>query len=462
MKTPTRAGLAAVLALGLLVPLPAARAASPQAPPGAAAAQAGDDDIRVEVPPTRRTSGRYASVSPSTRTQADAAQAPRPADVRVTPLSTTGPSAARVDVVIVGDGYTAGEQDDFVADARRQWQRMTEVEPYRSYRGLMNVWLVEATSKDSGISRDRDTDPGAVQDKATALGGHFWCQNTERLLCVDTDAVRQYAAKAPAVDLAVVVGNSSRYGGAGYFRSELGSLPDDFPFAGIATLSSDNASSALVGAHEIGHSLGELGDEYEYCGPGYEQYCDYTGVEPEEPNVTTFGRHGEEYLRDNRLKWYRWLRAADPTGGVVGLFEGGGYYGRGLWRPTRTSIMRTLSVTEFNLPGREAMIAGFYRYGNVLHSSVRSGRVISRKAPLTVTVADVAGLAKPSPVRWYVDGREAKQARGKTTVRPQQLGVPANGRHRLSATVTDDTASVRDPDIKKAATTTLTWTVVKR
>lgn len=266
-----------------------------------------------------------------------------------------------------------------------------------------------------------------------------------------------------AAAVAVVVGNSSRYGGAGYFRGEVGDLPDDFPFAGIATLSSDNASSSLVGAHEVGHSLGELGDEYDYCGPGYEQYCTYTKGEPKEPNLTTYGRagYGEAYLQANHVKWFRWLREADPTGGVVGLFEGGGYHGHGLWRPTETSIMRTLAVTEFNLPGREAMIAGFYRYGRLLHSATPTGSVVDRKAPLTVDVASVTGLAKPTPVRWYVDGREAKQARGKTTVRPQQLGVPANGRHQLSVTVTDDTASVRDPEIKASATTTLSWTVVK-
>lgn len=456
MKSRRRA-LVPALALAAALIGPAATSAPVGPPPGGEPPSSGK--VRVEVPPTTAAPGRYVDVpaaQPTAPQRRSAQAAPT-----VTALAETGPSDSRVDVVIMGDGYTADEQDEFEADARRQWQAITEVEPYRSYRGLMNVWLVGAVSRDSGVSRDMDTNPGAVQDKDTALGGYFWCGGTERLMCVDTDRTKDYAQLAPDVDLAVVVGNSTRYGGAGYFRGDVGFLPEDFPFSGIATLSSDHAQSSLIGSHEIGHSLGELGDEYHYCGtPGYEVYCEYHPGwgELEEPNLTIHGP-GEGFLRDNEYKWWRWLGEADPSGGTTGVYEGGGYFGHGIYRPSASSIMQTLASTEFNHPGREAMIDGFYRYGEAMHGDVPSGSTIRRSDTVTVHLADVTGLADVGQVRWYVDGREARQARGLTTVVPQRLGVPASGATTLTATVVDETASVRDPQVREAATTTLSWTV---
>lgn len=45
----------------------------------------------------------------------------------------TGSTDDRLDVVIIGDGYTADQQDDFHADATAKWADITAIEPYRSY-----------------------------------------------------------------------------------------------------------------------------------------------------------------------------------------------------------------------------------------------------------------------------------------------------------------------------------------
>ncbi|MEE1796513.1 M64 family metallopeptidase [Streptomyces sp. BE308] len=367
----------------------------------------------------------------------------------------TGPSEDRLDVVIVGDGYTAGQQGDFHADATAKWADITAIEPYKSYQGLFNVWTVDAVSKESGISGDPTAD--VVRD--TALGSGFWCDGIERLICADIDKVASYAAKAPAADLVVVLSNSTKYGGAGYS----GLTAEGYPFNGVSTLSSDNASSSLIAAHEIGHSVGLLADEYTY-----DSYGTWTGGEPADLNSTTYT---PAQLTEKRAKWYRWLGQTDPAGGTVGTFEGSSYYPFGIYRPTASSLMRELSNTEFNLPGREAMIAGFYRAGSALSSTRAAGSTLAPGHRITVSTAGLGGtdrhgrpgagkaLAAPD-LRWYVDGKEKVSARGRTTVTPLALGVRHDGRrHTVTVTFVDRTDAIRDPAVRALSGDELSWTV---
>ncbi|WP_432001142.1 M64 family metallopeptidase [Streptomyces sioyaensis] len=357
-------------------------------------------------------------------------------DGDVTPIVSSGPVGSKLDVVFIGDGYTASQQEDFHADVRAKWAKMTAVEPYASYTGQFNVWAVDAVSHDSGVSGDPTKD--VVRD--TALNSAFFCEGTERLLCVDTDKVESYAAKAPAADLVVMLSNSTKYGGAGYndISSQVG-------YDGIATASSDNDRSDQIAVHETGHSLGKLADEYAYGESGT-----YSGPEPAQANLSTLSA---DQMTAQRQKWYRWMGQESPDGGAVGAFEGGGYYEHGLNRPTDNSIMRSLG-RQFNLPGREAMIAGFYRYASVLSSPVATDRAVPRGARIRVTVPASARL------RWYVDGRERKAARGRHTVVPRALGVPADGRsHTVTAKAVDRTGAVRDPAVRKLLSGSLTWRV---
>ncbi|MFI9079704.1 M64 family metallopeptidase [Streptomyces sioyaensis] len=369
-------------------------------------------------------------LSPSERTAIAAG------DGDVTPIVNNGPVGSKLDVVFIGDGYTAAQQEDFHADVRAKWAKMTAVEPYASYTGLFNVWAVDAVSHDSGVSGDPTQD--VVRD--TALNSAFFCEGTERLLCVDTDKVESYAAKAPAADLVVELSNSTKYGGAGYndISSQVG-------YDGIATASSDNDRSDQIAVHETGHSLGKLADEYAYGESGT-----YSGPEPAQANLSTLSA---DQMTAQRQKWYRWMGQDSPDGGAVGAFEGGGYYEHGLNRPTDNSIMRSLG-RQFNLPGREAMIAGFYRYASVLSSPVPTDRAVPRGARIRVA------LPASARVRWYVDGRERKAARGKHTVVARALGVPADGRpHTVTARAIDHTGAVRDPAVRKLLSRSLTWRV---
>jgi hypothetical protein len=250
-----------------------------------------------------------------------------PVDAEVVTIQRTGDPADRYDLVFIGDGYTAGEQELFHSQATARWQQLIAYEPFRTLRDRFNVWQVNAISNQSGS----DNDPTLGVQKDTALGGGFHCGTLARLICVDTTVTRQYAALAPGADQALVLVNSATYGGSG----------------GSVTVSSGgNAQSGDIVVHELGHSIGGLADEYGGAGA-------HPGGEPAEPNVSLLD---EAAMRAQQAKWASYLGRPTPDGGVIGAFEGGAYHDRGVYRPSENSVMRTLG-NEFNLIGIDRLTA---------------------------------------------------------------------------------------------------------
>ena len=70
----------------------------------------------------------------------------------------------------------------------------------------------------------------------------------------------------------------------------------------------------------------------------------------------------------------------------------GGYYVTGLSRPTDGSIMRILGK-PFNLPGVEAMIAGFYRHASIATPGVSTARTLRPSDTARVVVPRLAWVA---------------------------------------------------------------------
>jgi len=266
------------------------------------------------------------------RTAVSAAALPRasslaPAATEVVTIQRTGDPSVRFDLVFVGDGCTAAEQDLFHRQAVARWQQLSAREPFATLRDKFNVWQVNAVSRESGS----DNDPTRGVRRDTVLNGTFYCGDVARLVCVDDAAARRYAALAPGADQALVLVNSGTYGGSG----------------GTVTVSSGgNSQSGEIVVHELGHSIGGLADEYGGSGS-------YPGGEPSEPNVS---RLDASAMRTRNAKWAAYLGRSTPDGGVIGTYEGGYYYDRGVYRPSQDSIMRTLG-REFNLIGRDRLTA---------------------------------------------------------------------------------------------------------
>ncbi|MEU9607313.1 M64 family metallopeptidase [Streptomyces sp. NPDC048057] len=423
--------------------------------PGGAAVAASPPDrpmVEVEVPGPERGSaaGSGHVVVPQNgrdRPQARLSAAENAEDGRVTKLVDNGATDDRLDIVVVGDGYTAAELPQFHTDAKEIWAQTSAVEPYTTYEGMFNIWAVDAVSNESGVSGDPDR--ATVRD--TAVGSYFWCGEIERLLCVDQVKLDRYVAKAPEADLVIVLANSTKYGGAGYNEPS-----PTLGYEGIATASAGNAKSGQVAIHETGHSLGKLADEYFYPGyPGYEQY---TGPEPGDSNISTLSAAD---IAAQRVKWHRWLGETSPDGGAVGAYEGGGYFVKGLNRPTDNSMMRSVDK-PFNLPGVEAMIAGFYRHAQPLTAVTPADSTLRVRNTAKADVVKLAGQGtKQLTVRWYLDGKEVRRLAGRTQIRVAEVARYLVDRrtHTLTVTAEDRTASVRDPKVAATMKSAVNWKV---
>lgn len=358
-------------------------------------------------------------------------KAPRATVARaeVVPILDNGPVGEKLDIVVVGDGYTQADLGSYEQHTRSKIDEMFAVEPYKSYKQQFNVWMVNVVSNESGV----DNDPqGTMRD--TALDMEFWCGGTERLLCVNTAKAKQYAAQAPDVDQVLALGNATMYGGAGYPGEE------------VATSSGGNDQAGQIVVHEFGHSIGDLADEYTYGGGDT-----YTGPEVGEVNVSIKDRATQEA---EQVKWHGWMGQETPDGGVIDTFDGARYYEHGIYRPSDNSIMRELG-REFNLPGREAMIAAFHDTAAVASPTVSTKQKVDSGTELGLSVPDVG----THDIIWDVDGETVESAAGDKSLDTAKLGLDS-GEHEVTATVVDTTKWVIDEELRdEKLTDTFTWTV---
>ena len=322
----------------------------------------------------------------------------------------------RIDLTCVGDGYRASELPLYANHAASGVANFFLWEPFASYASFFNVHRVDVISAESGV----DHDPVYGVWRNTAMDMGFWCNGIERLLCVDVSKAWTFAADAPDADQVLAIANSVMYGGAGY------------PGSDLATFSGGNGSSPEVALHELGHSLGELADEYYYLDAG----C-YQGPEPGEPNVSILDA---EAMANAGTKWADWLgHPGGGYGGLVDTYEGAYYQPLCIYRPTDDSKMRSL-YQPFNLPSAEALILMFYRTVRPIDASTPTDIVLHRNA--TVFVDPVDPVSHDLSIQWYLDGEVIVGATG-DSLELATLGLPP-GYYELSVNVVDQTGLVRD------------------
>ena len=258
-----------------------------------------------------------------------------------TQIAGSAPRDRAFNIVLLAEGFTNAQQpafntacDDFVAALRA-------TPPFDELAPAINVIRVNVASTDSGAD-DPVSAGGTGASVRTYFDATFGGNGIRRLLLVNaTTALQVAAAQVPQFTVAIVVVNSTVYGGAG------GSV-------GTYSLA---AGATEIAIHELGHTAFGLADEYAYYAGGNETGHDHhPAAEPGEPNVT---------VNTNRatLKW-GWAVAAGtalPTmsnpdcstvdnrpspvpAGTVGLFEGAHYYHCGAYRPEHSCKMQTLGV----------------------------------------------------------------------------------------------------------------------
>jgi hypothetical protein len=201
-------------------------------------------------------------------------------------LERHGDPTSRVDVLLLGDGYTAAEcAGKFEKDARRMMTALFAVEPYKSRRADFNMWGLCPPASQSGISR-----PSTGVHIASPVGATYDVFGSERyVLTMENKAMRTIAASAPYEFVTIMV-NSATYGGGGMYNV-------------FSTVAVDNDWADYVFVHEFGHHFAALADEY-YTSPVAYQ-APMSIVEPWEPNVTALEK-------PEALKWRDLLTPGTP------------------------------------------------------------------------------------------------------------------------------------------------------
>lgn len=188
----------------------------------------------------------------------------------------------KVDVAILGEGYTIDEENKFNIDLKRFTGIFFNQEPYKSNKEKFNVYGVFKPSLDSGIS-----EPRAGIFKNTTLGTTFNSMGSERyILTEDNKSMRDLAAYVP-YDAIYIMINHSRYGGGGIYNL-------------FCTFTVENQWFKYLFLHEFGHSFSGLADEYYTSSIAYNDFYK-KGVEPVEPNITAL-------LNPKQLKWKHFVK----------------------------------------------------------------------------------------------------------------------------------------------------------
>jgi hypothetical protein len=198
-----------------------------------------------------------------------------------------------INFVVMGDGFTANEQDVFYSHASNLLNKLFEEEyPFCNYKNFFNTYAIRVVSNESGITHPKtasDCSSMAAETKDTYLGCTFDKNGIHRLLSPvnNAKAFQVLATNMPQYSQAFILCNSTEYGGAG----------------GAFATSSLNSSAFEIIRHELAHSFADLGDEY-WAGDGYAA---------ERPNIT---KQNDPAL----VKWKNWIGVNNVGLGKIGIY----------------------------------------------------------------------------------------------------------------------------------------------
>ncbi|PPQ67716.1 hypothetical protein CVT25_009322 [Psilocybe cyanescens] len=206
-----------------------------------------------------------------------------PPPLEIIPLIISGPSTNRVDLVFFSDGYLPQERQKFIDDALRLAVDVSKNQTFNTVQPLLNFWAAFSPSNETGIGNEGPKDLGSrvvICEKRTPFGlyrvgtelrGVYYAYpNVGRAAC---DSLGEQC------DYPILLGNDPLYGGLG----------GDFTVITASIL-----NGPLVLRHELGHSILEVGEEYD---GGY----------------AYFGSNAGHDTKD--FPWKQWLSRVDQLGG---------------------------------------------------------------------------------------------------------------------------------------------------
>ena len=338
------------------------------------------------------------------------------------PILENGPRDKRINMVILGDGFTAGQQGDFVADATTLVNYIFNKSPFNQYKNYFNVYAVKVISAESGIKH-----PGTTTDVTEPV---FPVSNPDNFFgttfdvgvhrCVYSNSTNKVtnvlASNVPDFDVAFVLGNSPEYGGCG----------------GTYAFSSNHPNAREIIVHELGHSFGKLADEYWFSGTG------------ESPNKTK---------NNNPVtnKWKNWIGLNS-----VDIFP---YTESPTWfRPHQNCEMRYLD-REFCSVCKQQLIERVHTLQNPIDSFTPSNAAsINLTGPITFNVNAILPIPNSLVNSWSLNGSSQVETTSALTLSPANFNM---GTNTVLFSVTDNNSLLKVDNHATLHIATVSWTINK-
>lgn len=247
-----------------------------------------------------------------------------------------GDPATNVDLAFIAEGYTAAEMGKFREDVKKMADDLFAEAPFSQFKDKFNIYAVEAISAESGTDI-----PGEKSYVNTALNASFYTFDLDRYLTTqDLKSVNDYAAVVPHDNIIVLI-NSNKYGGGGVYNYYSGTTVG-------------HPLSPKVFVHEFGHGFAGLADEYYSSEVAYEEFYPLN-VEPWEPNITTMVNFDAKWKKLIAKETPIPTPAEEKYSNVTGLFEGGGYSAKGIFRSEQDCRMKSNSPKGYCSVCRDAI-----------------------------------------------------------------------------------------------------------
>ena len=200
----------------------------------------------------------------------------------VVAIANSGDPATKVDLLLLGDGYTADDQEMFLQKAQELTEALFATSPFMERRSDFNVWALAPPAAQSGVSR-----PSTNTYRDSPLGATYDAFRSERYVLTNNNQDWRRIASSVPYDFVEILTNSDTYGGGGIYGL-------------FSTAAANSEWAEYLFIHEFGHHFAGLADEYYTSSVAYEAPQEI--IEPYEPNVTAL-------LDPQKLKWKHLVEA---------------------------------------------------------------------------------------------------------------------------------------------------------
>lgn len=337
------------------------------------------------------------------------------------PILQNGTNDKRINIAVLGDGFTTAQLPSFVTSAQNTVNYLFTKSPYTEYKNYFNAYAIKVVSAESGVKH-----PGTATDVPEPVfpvanpNNYFsssFDNGVHRCYYGNTTKVTQVlASNLPDFDVAYILGNTPEYGGCG----------------GTYAFASLNSSANEIVVHELGHSFGNLADEYWFSGTG------------ERANKT-------QTSDPATIKWKNWVGLNGV--GIYPHAESPTWY-----RPHQSCEMRYLNQ-QFCSVCKEAIIEKIHALVSPVDSYIpANSSSVNVNANVTFTVTEILPIPNTLVNSWTLNGTALPSTSNSLTVTPSQLN---NGSNTLIFSVNDNNPLVKVNNHSTVHFTNVTWTLSK-